>query len=127
MGFLDADNALQIIRGASKTFTLTVQDSDTEAPVDLTGARIVLSVKGLDTDATPKIVKDTQLGATSIEVVGNPLAGVAAIHFVPGDTWGLAPGEYPFDCWVILADTRRVPVIPQSTLTIQDSITRIPQ
>lgn len=123
MPFLDADNAIQVIRGASKTFELTVTHDDGTA-YDLTAARVVLTIK-LNRDATsPTIQKDSSAGAAQVEIAA-PRTGVAKIKLVPADTQTLDLGLYPFDVWVIKGGDR-LPVIPRSTFEVLEALTRIP-
>lgn len=128
MTFLDADNAIAVVRGATRSFALRVANDD-GTPVNLTDARILCTVKARKSDEQPVIRKDSQ-------AMGSPPAftrtgaddrtGVVTLNLYPRDTHNLEPGVYPYDVWVLFGDGRRVPVIPESTLEILDSITRVP-
>lgn len=119
---LEPANAISLIRGSSKDFNLTVLD-DTGHFVDLTGARVVLGVKGHRSDPAPKLVKDS-LQAGHVDFP-NPRAGEAVLHFAPADTYYLDPGPYVFDLWIVFQDGRRVPVIEESTLEVVESVVRL--
>lgn len=126
MGFLDADNALQLRQGESKTFRLTVTNED-DTPVDLTGVRVLLTVKGDARESIPRIRKDSSVVGLPVQAaVTDALAGVAEVYFFPNDTKTLDAGVYVFDLWVIFGDGRQVPVIPESTIEVLQSITRLP-
>lgn len=124
MSLLDGYNALQVVQGASKGFEVTIT-SDTGVPENLTGARILLSVKGVRIDGVPTVRKDSEASPATITIL-DPLAGTLRIDFVPADTHDLDPGLYVYDLWVLFQDGRRVPVIPESTLEVLPTITRIP-
>lgn len=124
MSFLDAENSIVVVRGSSASFALTVTDPTTDVPIDLTGARLLLAVKGQEADRAPRIVKDSNTGGHW--TVASPRSGVAVVNFAPADTHGMNPGAYVFDLWVVFGDGRRVPLIPLSDFHVHDSITRIP-
>lgn len=116
-------NAIQIIRGASRTVELAVTD-DTGAPVDLTGAKVYLSVKSSPTDARPLIQK-VSTDSTQVEIT-TPREGKAKIYFVPADTQNLDPHEYTFDVWAVLASGKRYPIIEPSIFAVQPGVSFIP-
>lgn len=116
--------ALQVVRGASARYDLTLT-AETGRPENLTGARVLLSVKLDVTDENPRVRKDSNTLPSTITIV-DALGGVIRVEFVPADTHHLDPGLYRYDLWVIYQDGRRVPVIPDSTLEVLPSITRTP-
>ena len=116
-----AKNAVTIIRGSSKTFGLTVVDASA-AVVNLTGSRVVFSVKRLITDVHPIILKDSAKSAAQVELT-EPKAGKANIYLEPADTQTLNVGEYVFDVWVVLSNGNRHPVIPPSTFAVEAGVT----
>lgn len=119
MSFLAGENAVDLYAGQSKTLRLQVSDAAGD-PVDLTGARVVLTVK-CDAEAVdPKLVKDSARGASQVEITA-PREGLVYIYLDPGDTRGLDPHEYVYDVWVDLGG-RRYPVV-QSTLVVRRAIT----
>lgn len=126
MSLLDSENSIELIRGSTRVFALLLTE-DSGAPVNLTGARILLTVKGSPSDSSVKLVKDSARGGSppGAEVV-DALGGEARVTFFPADTHDWDPGAYVFDLWVVLASGARHPVVPQSELQVLPSITRIP-
>jgi hypothetical protein len=118
---LGPENEIEIYRGSSKTYELTVVDAESEA-VDLTSARIVLSVKCALDDQAPLIQKDSNVGAAEVDIT-HPKEGIAEIKFVPGDTHTMDVGEYIFDVWVVLASGTRGPVILPSPFKVVAGVT----
>ena len=118
---LSPENSLTVIRGASKTLDMTITDTDTGRAADLTGGRIVLTVKESVTDARPVIQKISD-EATQAEIT-LPRSGIARIYLVPADTQNLTLKDYVFDVWVILASGKRYHVIQPSVFTIQPGVT----
>jgi len=121
-GITQPKNTVAVIRGSSKTYELTVVDENND-PVDLTGARVLFTVKTLITDASPVIQKDSQAGAAQIEIMPNPKAGKARIYLSPSDTRNLDVAEYVFDAWVVLSSGKRHPVIPPSIFEVEAGVT----
>ena len=118
---LGSENQIEIIRGSSKTFELEVLD-ESDAAVDLTSARVVLTVKCSLVDPAPLIQKDSEGGATQVEITA-PREGKARIKFSPADTQTLDVGKYTFDVWVVLASGFRCPVILPSPFIVQAGVT----
>jgi len=118
---LGPENEIEIYRGASKTFELEVVDGE-EEEVDLTGARVILSVKCALADPSPLIQKDSDAGATQVDIT-HPKEGKAEIKFVPSDTRAMDAGEYIFDVWVVLASGTRSPVILPSPFKVVAGVT----
>lgn len=118
---LGPENEIEIYRGSSKTYELEVKDAEGEV-VDLTGARIVLSVKCDLNEEAPRIQKDSDAGASEIDI-SYPREGKAEIKFVPADTRTMDYGEYTFDVWVVLASGTRGPVILPSPFKVIQGVT----
>jgi len=118
---LGPENQIEIYRGASKIYELEVVDGE-EHVVDLTGARVVFSVKCSLSDAAPLIQKDSDVGATEIDI-SHPKEGKAEIKLLPSDTQNLDAGEYIFDVWVVLASGTRGPVILPSPFQVIAGVT----
>lgn len=119
---LGPENQIEIYRGASKTYILEVLDADNVA-VDLTSARIVLTVKCDLNDPGPLIQKDSDVGG-GVEIdITKPLEGIAEIKFVPSDTQTMDVGEYTFDVWVVLASGTRGPVLLPSPFRVLAGVT----
>ena len=118
---LGPENEIEIYRGSSKTYELEVVDGEDHA-VDLTGARVVFSVKCDLVDPAPLIQKDSQVGAAQIDIT-HPKEGIAEIKLVPSDTQTMNPGEYIFDVWVVLASGTKGPVILPSPFKVVAGVT----
>jgi len=118
---LGPENQIEIYRGSSKTYELEVLDGDSVA-VDLTGARVVLTVKCSEMDPAPLIQKDSLVGAAQVDI-SHPKEGKAEIKFVPSDTQTMDVGEYIFDVWVVLASGTRGPVVLPSPFKIVAGVT----
>ncbi len=114
-------NSVTVVRGSSKTFELTVTDSTGKA-ADLTGARVVMTVKKNIGDRSALIQKDSNVGVGEVEIT-TPREGVVRIYLVPSDTSNLEPTEYVFDVWAVLSSGNRYPVIPPSTFVVEASVT----
>jgi hypothetical protein len=123
MGLTQAQNAVSIIRGSTKTFELTVVDV-AKAAVNITGARVLFSVKRFVTDEHALIQKDSAKGVAEIELT-EPKAGKAQIKIDPSDTQTMDVGEYIFDVWVVLTNGNRHPVVPPSTFEVKAGVTVI--
>lgn len=126
MGFntLLPTNSIGIIRGTSKTLKLTVLD-DKQATVDITGARILFSVKRRLEDTVPLIQKDSAASVAEIALI-QPQVGVAEIYINPADTQNQDLGDYFFDVWAILASGKRYAVVPPSTFEVLAGVTLVP-
>lgn len=118
---LGPENEIEIYRGASKTFELHVTDAE-ETDVDLTGARVIFSVKCDLSDAAPLIQKDSNAGAGEVDI-NHPKEGKAEIKLVPSDTQNMDVGEYVFDVWVVLASGTRSPVVAPSPFKVVAGVT----
>lgn len=119
-----SENEVEIVRGTSKNFELLVSDENGD-PVDLTGARVISTVRCELGDDKVSIQKDSSVGATQAEILtqsGDTL-GKALIKFSPSDTQNLDPGEYVFDVWVILSSGARHIVVGPSPFIIKRGVT----
>jgi hypothetical protein len=118
---LGPENLIEIIRGSTKTFELEVHDENNEY-VDLTGGRVIFTVKCDIGDTAPKIQKDSLAGATQVDITV-PKEGKAEIKLVPSDTQTLNLGEYVFDVWVVLASGSRNPVVGPAPFMVLPGVT----
>lgn len=121
MSVLDPKNALQVIRGTSKTLLLTVADSSTAKPVNLTGARVIFTVKRRLEDQNPVIQKTSDYSTQVL--LTTPTAGQAEIYLTPSDTQTLEVKDYVFDIWVVLASGKRYAVVPPSVFSLKAGVT----
>ena len=121
--YLAPANTLEVIRGASRTVYLLVEAPEGGA-LNLTGAFVYFTVKRRVEDAYPLLQKTSTL-AEDIALVA-PREGRVEIYLTPNDTKNMAPGVYVFDVWVVMADGKRHPVVPQSTFEVHPSVTLLP-
>jgi hypothetical protein len=103
---------------------LEVTDADGVA-YDITGARVVMSVKQDVVDPLPLIQKES--GDPAQAALVQPKVGVAEIYLLPADTQNLdSTVDYLFDVWLITLSGERFVVIPPSLFRVKDTVTRIP-
>jgi len=114
-------NALQMVRGTSKTIELEVSDENGDA-FDLTTAVVWFTVKKRISDEIA-IIQKRSSNATEV-VITDARAGQAEIYLVPGDTFALDVREYVFDIWVVKGSKRYLVTGP-ATFELQNSVTRI--
>lgn len=121
---------LEVVRGESKTFVMTVRSAKTKQPVDLTGAKVWFSVKNRLEDPDAVIRKRTQnAGGSDVEVlVSAPQSGAtlgqAQIFLAPPDTAGLDPrASYVCDAWVEFPSGKRYQVVKNRGFVIDPSVT----
>jgi hypothetical protein len=124
MSTVQPENYVSIYRGSSKTLELTVYGDDGQ-PIDLTGARIVFSVKADASDRNTLIQKDSAASAEQAEVY-TPRSGIARVYLNPTDTTSLDPSEYVFDVWAVLSSGKRYPVIRPSVFEVLEAVTVLP-
>ncbi len=122
-GITQPRNTVTLIRGESKTFQLEVKDPALVI-VDLTNARVLMSVKKQITDKLSVIFKDSINGVSEVDI-DEPKAGRAKIFVLPGDTRSMDVGEYVFDVWVVLPGGKQHPVVTRSTFEIVAGVTVI--
>lgn len=123
-GFLASENAIDVVRGTSRTLVLTVKDSHGDV-VDLTSSRVVFSVKCKTSDTTPIIQKDSDVGSAQAEIT-DAVNGEAKIYIQPSDTQNLNPTKYIFDVWVILSSGSRHLVVGPGAFNVKAGVTVIP-
>lgn len=116
-----SSNTIEVYRGQSKTFELTIKDS-TNAAVDLTGASIYFTVKKEVTD-TVAIISKTTDDPLQAEILAPNTDGKARIYLIPSDTSVLDVGDYLFDIWVQLSSGKRYPIVEVSKFIIKASVT----
>jgi hypothetical protein len=121
---MSPENYVQVYRGSSATLTLTVGNEDGTA-MDLTGCRVLFTVKKTAEDRSPLIQK-TSAVPEQVQVAGRAARmGVATIYLTPPDTAHLEPGKYVFDVWVVLPGEggARLVAIPPSDFEVVRGIT----
>lgn len=123
VGITQPKNAVAVIRGESKTFQITVVDELGE-PVNLTGARLIMTVKKDIREEACLFRKDSSKGVAQVDI-DEPKAGKAKIFITPSDTHNQDCGEYLFDVWVVLTSGKQHPVIKTSTFEIVAGVTVI--
>lgn len=104
-----------LIRGDSRNldFFASLPQATPDSPItaiDLTGARVVFTVKltredGTSVHADPPVIVKTSDDAGEIEISDQTgaLVGQGVVHLLPGDTKFLEPGVYVYDVRVYLA------------------------
>ena len=117
------ENSLTFIRGTTKTLRLTVTKPDGSL-YDLTGGRLVFTVKGALSDDLPVLQKRTNIPAEG--VITDPRRGIAEFYFVPADTQGIQPCTLIFDVWLITAAGERFCVVQRSSFVVQPGVTYLP-
>lgn len=116
---------IELFKGQSKTFLLSVKEEPANTPADLTGATVYFTVKRRVGDATAIIAK-TSATVTEIEILVPETDGKAKIFLSPSDTNAMSPGNYVYDVWVELVSGKRYPVIEPSAFVLKDSVTVFP-
>jgi hypothetical protein len=113
------DQEIEIYRGDNKTYEVTVVDAD-GAAFNLTGARIVFSVKSTTNDATYKfqLTSDT---ITEIEIT-DAVGGIFKVYLVPDNTNLLRPSKYVYDIEVQI--TGKIYTIIKDDFQIRAEVTR---
>ena len=114
-------NTIEIYRGQSKTFEVTIVD-DSGNPADLLGATLYFSVKRDLYDQTP-IIRKTTATSLEAEILIPTTQGKARFYLVPTDTIVSDVGKYIFDIWVRLASGRVYPVVEPSEFNIKAGVT----
>lgn len=118
---LGIENELEVVRGTSKILELHVEDGE-GVNVDITGARIVMTVKCRIEDQHPVIQKDSDVGITEIEITDGP-NGIAQIKLNPTDTQNLDTGKYIFDVWIVLPSGEKHLIVGPATFKIVAGVT----
>lgn len=113
-------NAIQIVRGASKTLQLAVVGPECK-PYNLTGGTLLMTVKDRVEDLNNVFQKSS---ANSSEIlITDYYGGLANIFIQPVDTQNRDVREYVFDVWLLIGGNQFV-VIPPSIFDIQAAVTR---
>lgn len=120
--YLNTENALEMVRGTTKTLSLDVQDEDGDV-FDLTGVTIWFTMKKVITDIDFVVQKKSDVLAQI--TITDAKAGECEIYLLPDDTKLLDVREYVFDIWLVTMTGARYLVAGPSTLEIQNSVTRI--
>lgn len=123
MNYLAPGNSVSIIRGTTKTLQVSVANPDGTA-TNLTGAKLVLTVKGALYEDLPLIQKLTT-DATQA-VITKPREGLVDFFFEPRDTQGLTPRDYIFDVWLLTATGERYAVVAPTPFTVLPGVTYLP-
>jgi hypothetical protein len=117
------ENSLTIIRGTSKTLRVTVTHSSGEV-FDLTGSRLVLTVKEASCDDLPLIQKRTNV--TGEGEIPAPREGIAKFYLKPVDTNRLVTKSYTFDVWLITPLGDRYCIVQESSFVVAPGVTWLP-
>ncbi len=123
---LQARNGIEVVRGATQTYTVTVTDEAGKI-FDLTGSRLVFSVKGDVSDRTVLVLKTTDGVSPGITYPSsNPRLGVAKVTLLPADTEKLPEGDYVYDFWAQLPTGERYVLVRPSLLRVLPRVTVFP-
>lgn len=122
---------IKVTRGESKTFLMTVRDSNKQ-PVDLTGGKVWFTVKNRVEDVGA-IISKKNLAAGGVDgqiliTLPQTLAaiGQAQIFLDPADTAGLDPeASYWCDAWVQLTSGKRYQVLSNRPFKIDPAVTTV--
>lgn len=118
---LQPKNGLILVRGASKTLKLTVTAPD-DTPFDLTGGKVIFTVKSRVDDERPILQKTSAVGAEAAIISAK--GGTAEVYIVPVDTKALQVKQYVFDVWVTFTSpTRQYQVIATTNLDLVAGVT----
>ena len=120
---LTTENSIEMYKGTSKTFVLSVVDEN-NVIVDLTGATIYFTVKDGIGEVNPLVQKKSS-NALEIDIF-DPRGGKAKIYLSPSDTQALALKPRVFDVWVVLSSGKRYVVIPPSDFVLKPPVTVLP-
>lgn len=120
------DQRIQMYLRDDRTLSLTVNDHDDNA-VDLTGAKIIFTVKSKMSDPDDKALfqkKNSLAGGDDSEIkILNPSGGSAEIYIVPTDTDNVDPGNYMWDVQVTLANGKTYTVL-RGRVTFKGDVTQ---
>lgn len=120
---LALENSIDVVRGSTKIFELCVKDDHGDG-VDITGSRVVFTVKCRIEDRENVIQKDSDNGIAEIELT-EPKIGKAKIKLNSSDTANLELGKYVFDIWVVLPSGAKHLVVGPGDLVITAGVTVI--
>ena len=119
--FLAKTNALELYKGASASFELSVLNGG--SVVDLSEGIIYLSVKRFLGDRQPLLLKSSNV--VSQIAITDPKGGLATVYFVPSDFVALSVGSYVYDVWVVLPESRHYVIIPPCELKVTQVVTHL--
>lgn len=118
-------STINLPKGSTKSFTFTV--SNDAGLVDLTGARVYLTVKVLG-EGTALVSKANTAGGGSsaqIEVLDQVAnRGAFKVKFIPADSASLTAATiYFYDAWIVTAAGEYVQVVAESHFKIARAVT----
>lgn len=116
---------IEVFKGQSKTWLLTLKEDPGGGPANLTGAKLYFTVRKNISDATATFEKTSDV-ITEIEILVPEIDGKANVFLSPSDTNNLAVGDYVYDMWVELSSGTRHPIIDPSPFIIKTPVTIIP-
>ncbi len=116
---------IEVFKGQSKTWLLSVKEDPGGGPADLTGAKLYFTVRKT-LDAVAAVIEKTSDVITEIEILAPEIDGQARVFLSPSDTNNLTIGDYVYDMWLELASGRRYPIIDPSPFIIKQPVTIIP-
>lgn len=123
-------SAIEVTRGESLTFLMTVVNRATKVAVDVTGAKVWFTVKNRLEDVNAIISKKNVIagGVDGQILIVVPQTGVTTgqveVFLDPADTAALDPeAQYWCDAWVQLPNGKRSQVVKNSPFKIDPAVT----
>lgn len=109
---------ITMYRGTTKTIDLAIVKADGTAQ-DLTGGRLVLTVREEDGARTSLIVKDS--ADAEIDIY-DETGGLARTVIDPEETDHIAPGSYRYDVWFITDGEEKLVVVEPDDFVIKKTV-----
>lgn len=127
-----SSTVLSVVKGESKTFRVTVKDSITKLPIDLTGCKAWFTVKIRVEDVAAVIAKKNLAAGGSDQQIEILLPqtgtdkGRLLIYLLPADTACLLTDiSYVCDVWIELTNGKRYSVIKKRAFEIEPAVTTV--
>lgn len=125
-------NHIRVFIGNDRTLTVTANYKDEEGnitgPVDLTGAKVWMTVKQRTGDPDSAAIfmrRNTAAGGddSEIRVITPATNGQVEVYIVPSNTRGVGAGTYQYDIQVITSDGKTY-TITRAKITLSDDVTK---
>jgi hypothetical protein len=118
---LQPTNSINLYAGETRTIEFSVADLAGRIQ-DLTGCRLVLTVREDLRDPTPLFMKSTSDPTQGL--ITNYANGLVTFFFVPQDTQSLRAAQYFYDIWVLLPNGERYIVVQPAVFEVKGTATR---
>lgn len=124
------NNRIDMFIRDDRTLSLSVlrkRENGTQAPEDITGAKIWMTVKERTSDTDDQALirkRNTAAGGSDsqIKIIDAP-GGKAEIYLVPDDSTALNPGTYIYDVQITLASGKTY-TITRDKITFKEDVTK---